>query len=364
MINSKQIKINLATFDLVKGFLMIGIVIVHMLAPYNFDEFALKTPMNLFVSFAGATVNYTFFYISGYGFKPKPVKTTLKKTCSDLLKPYAYVAVFTIILLPVVHYLSFGWWPGAIGEGIKYFFSFLLGISESKYAKVVFGYELYNCAVVWFLLALFVSHNLLNLILKLKDEWKQHIVVVICVSVGYVLHCIDMTYFCLAKGLLATGYCYAGYLLKKHKFFGREKYPKGIFWIVTIATLLHTASIFTRRLAGEYGFELVDFFGSFFSGFFLMSCGVFMSQLEWKGLEWIRKIGMYTYWIMCIHSVEGVCLLWYRWATMMEGRQPLAFVIELLIRAAIIGTSCVVIKKISKFNYARRKVQNGKEKLC
>ena len=338
---------------------MICVIFSHMIPYYNFDNSPMLIPILVFKGFARATINYTFFYISGYGFRPKSVKVMLQKTFSELIKPYILVAILTVLLLPIVHYIYFGWWPGAIGEGIKYFYSFLLGISESRYPKVLFGYELYNCAVVWFLLALFVAHNMLNLILKVKGEMKQHILVGMCVLVGYLFDLIDITYFCLAKGLVATGYCYAGYLLKKNRFFNREKHPKYFMPCVVGITVIYVLWNIYREFNGSYSFTFIDVVCIYFSAFLLLYCGVLIGQKEWRGCSWIKQIGMYTYWIMCIHSVEGVCLLWYRWGQIMAEHQLLGFIIDTALRAVIIGSSCVILKKISKYQYSRRKMRNA-----
>jgi len=67
----------------------------------------------------------------------------------------------------------------------------------------------------------FLAFNCLNLILKIKQVIYQILCVVICVLFGNTLFHFDFYYFCLPQGLVAVGFCYIGYLLKKYKLFER-----------------------------------------------------------------------------------------------------------------------------------------------
>ena len=88
-----------------------------------------------------------------------------------------------------------------------------------------------------------------------------------------------------------------------------------------------------------------------------MIAGVKVGQLDWKVLDWIKGIGMYSYWIFCVHNVDMALPQWHSLANM--GNKPLlSFALAIAIRAAEITIACVIIKRITEQNYIRRKLKN------
>lgn len=358
MLETKKFKVNLGTFDLVKGIAMMLVVIGHVRYYFDTSKMTIAAPLFFLVNFVVSGLMPMFFMISGYSFKKKTVGVMVKETARDLLKPYALVAVSVMIFFPIIHYLAFRWWPGAIQETVRYFLAFLLGVA--KPGKIVLGYALYDCAVVWFLLALFVGENLLNLILKIQHEYLQVVLVTVCVFAGWVLYTIDFTYFCLPQGLSAVGFCYIGCLIKKYKLLERLKSTKalyGIYLVLFLITFWHSRNSVLGLAYGVYNYFGLDYFCAACAGLLFLLWGAYGGQVEWNGLNLIRKVGLYTYWIMCAHSVEEICIPWYKWSEIMANHQLLGFVIELGIKAVIYTGVCLVLKKISRYRYLKKRAQ-------
>lgn len=361
MTETKKFRANLGTFDLVKGIAMMFVVIGHVFSYYDVAKMPFLNPLLILMFFTANGLMPLFFIISGLGFKEKPVGVMLKKTASELLMPYGLVTVFTTLLFPVAHYLTYRWWPGALSETLRYFLAFAFGISKS--GKVLFGYSLYECTAVWFFLAMFVALNLLNLILKVRHEAAQAAFVVACVLAGWGCYVLDFTYYCIPQGLAAVGYYYVGYLFKKHKILERAKSSKARFGlylallIVTILQILHGRFNLAYGLFEHFGLE---YLGTVCTGILFLFWGAYGGQAECNGLNWIRKIGIYTYWIMCIHGVEQTCIPWYQWSSIMEGHQFLGFLIEIGIKTILYIVVCLILKKVTRYQYLRRRTRYGK----
>lgn len=357
----KEIKLNLATFDLVKGIALIGIVLGHMFSHYDTARAPGLVVFSLPLFLLRTAINPMFLIASGFGFRPKPMGKMLKKTASELLKPYGYVTLAVAILFPLVHFLFYRWWPGAVQEGMRYLLAFLLGIPKT--GKTVLGIPLYECSIMWFFLSLFWGLNLLNGILKLKREWTRLAAVAACAVLGYGLMLLDFNFFCIPQGLMAVGCCYTGYLLKQYKLYTGEKTHLWLYLALAAATLWQAFFGDFNLAHGIFRYGLFDYIGAVCAGALLLILGIHMSAWEWKGLDGLRKVGVYSYWILCIHSVELVCIPWYTLTQVLAEHQVLAFLLEATAKGLLYGAGCFVLKRISRQLYKRRIKRSGKQKL-
>lgn len=355
---NKGIRLNLSTFDFVKGIAVIGIILGHMFSHYDFEQDLSLLPFSLPLFVLRNAINPMFFIASGFGLRTNPPAKMLKKTAHELLRPYFYVTLFIAGLFPAVHYLCYRWWPGAVQEMLRYLLAFLLGIPKT--GKTVCGISLYECSVMWFFLSLFIALSLLNLILRSKNTAAQLASVIACVLCGYVLIKLDLTYFCLPQGLMAVGYCYVGHLLKKHRVYTGERSFSWLYIALAVVSVLQIFFGDFNLAHGIFQYGLLDYIGAGCAGALLLILGVHIGQREWKGLECFKLIGVYSYWIICIHSVELICIPWYMLSQAMAEHQLAAFLIESCIKGVILASGCFVLKKISRHTYKRRMNRSGK----
>ena len=358
MPTEKQYKIRLDTFNFAKGLLIILIVVGHKIFYYDDSVTDLYFGIAPIMIFFRHGANPAFYMIAGFGFRAMKGKKCLTKTFKDLVVPYLYVMVAYAICFPLFHYMTFRWWPGAIHETIRFVLAFLLGLPEG--GKEFLGYQLYECSVVWFLLSLFIALNLLNLLLKIKEKRWQYVVVGACLFLGYILAQKDFDYYCIPQGLMGAAYCYIGFLINQHKIYASERLP--IICIV-LAVLSGIQGVWGEFHMGygifDHGFIECIIAGC--SGALILLLSIILGNKKWRILDSIKKVGVYTYWIMCIHAVEMSCIPWYYWSNCMKDHQILAYLIEVAITTVLLFISCTMIKRFVIWRYRRKiKLTAGK----
>lgn len=308
--------------------------------------------------FLNSSINPMFFIVGGYGFREKSCKVILKKTVNELLKPYCYVTLAIAILFPIIHYTQYHNWNSALRQTIRWTLAFLLGIhSNLSSPKSILGIEIAANWVVWYLLTMFIAYNILNLILKSKKIALQVVLVLLSALFGYTLSLFDFNYFCIPQGMIAVFYCYTGYILKKSNFLSNYHVLMiSCLFIIPIAGLQIVFGEFNMAY-NTYKYGLAEIIGTCCSGILMLIINLYVNRIDLKLFDYIREIGMYTYWILCIHSIELVCIPWSKIVKSMPNHPILAFVIELFAKVLIITSGCFLLKKIIFYKYKRRRLQ-------
>lgn len=358
MAEGKKFKITIGKFDLIKGIAMTAIVLGHMLSIYDVSELKILSPLLLFIKILGVGLNPLFFLICGYGLKKKKKLVLLKKSAKDLLIPYLWIMIMFAITFPIVHVLIFKWWPGALYETYRYMLAFIFGIPKT--GKELFGVSLYECTGGWFLLALFVAQNLLNCILEIKKEYVRTLAVVISVILGYILMIHEITFYCIPQGMVAVGYCYIGYIMKQKDVL-QKKFPVWV-WCILVAVAAIEISFGKFALSyGEFRWGLFDCVAAGAVAIIIWIVGMRLDDIECKAFSALRTVGLYTYWIMCIHSVE-IAYPWYVLVEKTANYPAIGYLLQVIIRGTIIFVCCYVIKQISKYKYKKKRMKLCKER--
>lgn len=346
MIREGKRRITIGTFDLAKGVGMLTIIAGHTLSVYGDSIPGIVFILSIF----GQGIIPMFYMISGFGSKKMDSRKNLKKTTKELLLPMLWVAVFITVLFPIMHYTSFHWWTGAFSEMYKTVLGLLTGCKTS--GTQLFGIELYESSAVWYLLALFVALNIMNIIWKIPDERGQLFCVCLCVLAGFGCKAADIWYFCLPNGLMAVGYVYLGGRLKKRKWL--EKKCPLWQWTVLAAILLFGEGL-NYFSSGQYAGSLfVNYLVTGCFGLIFIRITLWANQYNGKLLEPIRKIGRYSYYIMCIHSVEMSCIPWYLFAQKFTEHPYVDFCLQMVLRGTIIGIGCMCLNYIMKYRRQKR----------
>lgn len=353
----------MGTFDLVKGLSMILIVVDHMISHYDVAAFLPNNSALWIFAFLirliGVGINPVFFVIRGYMFKEKPAQKMLKKSFSACIKPYIYMMLAVAVLYPAVFSIQYGFGPAAFQQAARWVLAFLFGLHDPAVKqKVIFGIEVRACWVAWFLLAMFLASNVFNLILKVKKTAAQIALAMLSVVTGYVLSLTGFTYFCLPQGLIAVGYYCAGYMLRKTNFFDRKRSVQiGVCFLLLAVTVWEAIYGNCSLPYNEYKNGLLEFVGTCCAGSLLLILSLRLGQWEWKGLDWMKQIGIYAFWVMCIHGVELICLPWAKIVKAMPEHPLLAFAIEIALKVLIFAVSCTVLKRISQRKYQRMRAK-------
>lgn len=352
---------HLGNFHFIKGVAISVIVFGHFALMFDIQKLTWFAPLFALLNLLKTPFIPLFFIINGYASKSVSARSQLKKTAKSLLIPYLLIMVAFTTLIPLSHYIRFHDGKGAITKVISVGLAFLLGIPIP--GKVIFGYRLSQCAIVWFFLAAFWGSNLLNLIQKVRHVGVQILLVVSCALLGYGLFQLDFTYYCIPHGLIATSYFYFGYLLKRYDLLQRRLPYKWMYVILGVDAVLYACWGKFDLCYGSFAFFPVDYVGVMLLGMLLMRLGISVSRLEGKLLDIFSSIGVYSYWVLCIHSIEQKCLPWYKFVEMTEAYPNIGFILALGIKIAIITAFCKLMKQITKIRYRRRKETYGQKKL-
>lgn len=330
---------------------MFGVVAGHVASNYKLSF----PPLLIVLVIFGRGLMPMFFMISGLGFRKTRMRKCLNKNVKELLIPYFWTTVAVVICFPLIHYLAFRWLPGTIQETSRIILAFLTGCSRS--GKTVFGLSLYECTPMWYILSLFWSVILVNLLSKEDKKWVRILGLLACVVIGWQLAVTDIFwYWCIPQGLMATGYFYVGYIIKEKKWLERRHSAWQYGLIVSGAVAELVLGNFSMAYA-VFAWGLLDYIGAGCVGALLLRLGFWVDRYEGKISDGIRRVGRYSYWIMCIHAVETNCIPWYLLAEKFETHPHVGFFLELLLRALLLGGCCVILDRISR--YRRRKKEKN-----
>lgn len=356
---TKRLKINLGSFDFIKGIAIISVILFHGTSS---DDIAQPGAFSLFVRFLWLTryaIIPLFFLISGFGFKPKPANIMLKKSFSESVVPHLWITLAVAIVYPFVNYPAFDSWQTSFYHMAGFVSSMLLGYVGGVFS---FNADAYWCSVTWYLLATFVAHNCLNLILKFRSVFSQILCSVLCIVLGNTLFNLDFKYFCIPQGLIAVGYCYIGYAIKTFNLFERIYHSFWTYFILIPLAYVENKWGYFDLCPGIFSNLFLDYIGAGCFALLLMLIGFRLGQLDWKYIDWVKQIGVYTYWILCIHSFEIVAMPW-RLLTGWIGIPSLMFFSDMLLKSSFIFIVCMLLKKYMKFKYQRRFNADGQRQL-
>ena len=351
----KPFKLSLGSFSLIKGFAICIIVFGHISQYFEIGRLTWFYPVFAVLNYLKTSFIPLFFIISGYGFKKGLPKAILKKSAKSLIIPYLLVMAVFCMLFPLSTYFRTFDIKYSLHTMLQVFLGFLLGIPAA--GKVLFGFKLSNCAIVWFLLALFWAQNILNSILKRKRIIEQIALVVGCAALGYILCIYDMDFYCIPQGLIATTYCYIGYVLKKTKLIERGLPYRWMYFAWVILSAIYARWGYFDLCYGDFAFFPIDYVGVIFLALLVLGVGLYVGRFEWKILELFKDAGTYSYWVLCLHSIEQKCLPWELFINMTREYPNEGFILALIIKVVIISCGCMIIKRIIKFTY-RKKIRN------
>ncbi|MBQ0026338.1 MAG: acyltransferase [Lachnospiraceae bacterium] len=349
------IKLSIGSFDFIKGLLMICIVFGHSSSMYLPDQADMNPALVYIIKFIASATNPLLFICSGMLYKDKDPKKLLKATFHDLIIPYLWVGLGVTICFPIVSYILFHSLENALSETFKYIVTFLLGYQAS--GETIFGISVYECAVVHFLLALFIANNLLNLILKIKNDIIAGAICLASAFASVFLYAAGLRVYCIPEGLMALMFVYAGYMIKKYDLINKVNSKPWLYLIIFAISCVAVRVGSFDMVHSEYNYPVLDSIGVLFPAFFLLAIGLIIGQSDNKFLDIFKTIGMYAYWILCLHSIELICIPWYKWMTKFENHKVLAYIGEMCINIAFIAIGCYIIKKYTSLKY-RRKVKH------
>ena len=110
---------SIGMFDMLKGAGMLTIVFAHTAELYPMQSVSGLSLTAFFPFIYREALMAAFFIASGYGFRKRSIGKCIHQQLKSLLKPYLYTMLFTCVLHFTIHYKTFRYLPGTIGESIK-----------------------------------------------------------------------------------------------------------------------------------------------------------------------------------------------------------------------------------------------------
>ena len=214
---------SIGMFDMLKGAGMLTIVFAHTAELYPMQAVSGLSLTAFFPFIYREALMAAFFIASGYGFRKRSIGKCIHQQLKSLLKPYLYTALFTCVLHFIIHYKTFQYLPGTIGESVKVTGGFLLGLPHTA---EYFGQEFFSCGPMWYLLALMVGWILLDVILNIFPEQYVPWAVAGCALLGWGVSLVWEPPFCLIQGAVIVPYLYIGFLAKKKHLLDEPLPPK------------------------------------------------------------------------------------------------------------------------------------------
>lgn len=336
-------------FNIAKGIGMLGVIWVHTM-----EQFPILMGGNVFwgaIWKVAATIGMPIFcVISGYGFRKTSMKKCFAKQAKTTLIPYALTSVAAVILFFCVHFASFRWLPGTIGETQKVFWGFLLGLPVTT---SIMGHEIYSCGPIWFLLALYWGWCLLNFVCEKIPENRQMLAVAVIAAIAWGLGMLPIQLFGIPQGMSACLFFYIGNIAKKKKLFLQNS----------------TFKMKAAMLGSFLGCMLLILLGkedSMYSGVWalgpismlmdgILSIGAIKILLQMNRLSgWFIKIlaqaGMLSLYIFCVHTVEFRAIPWYLIAAFWSERPVLGMLVTYLCRFAAVFYMSKLISILKSLN--------------
>ena len=302
-----KIKNTLGMFELVKGVVLFMMLFAHTyLTAVDSAEInaGLYIFLSLFVIVGEATMP-ALFIISGYGYRKTEVKKNAIKQAKNLLFPYAITAIIAVLVRFIFYSVYYGNWIYSVKESLRLLAGSILGFPLDRY---VFGKEITWCGPTWFLLALFVGNVVFSFLICKFEDKKLLVASFITACLGWLISLLGTVPFAFSQGLVATFYIGVGYYIKKNKLFitpisRKKKVSLGLASFVIVLTIKGFWGAFNMAYSiytyGPISILAIGFWAVMIIYFFLH-----MNKYCNKFTSYVRSIGRYSLYLLCIHTVE------------------------------------------------------------
>ena len=352
---------SIGMFDMLKGAGMLTIVFAHTAELYPMQAVSGLSLTAFFPFIYREALMSAFFIASGYGFRKRSIHKCIHQQLKSLLKPYAYTALFTCVLHFIIHYKTFQYLPGTIGESIKVTGGFLLGLPHTA---EYFGQEFFSCGPMWYLLSLMIAWILLDVILNIFPEPYIPWAVLGTMLLGWGICITWEVPFCIGQGMVTVPALYVGYLAKQHKIFDRP-----LSWKLKLGMIASALAVAGLVLAtqstdcvsmAEWTFGPVSILLDAMTGLGMLSLLLFFQRhVDNFITHGVQSIGQRSLYIFCIHTVELTAIPWYLMAQKFAGREALGLVTHFAVSMGSILLICELLLRRRDWKLQRTAARNA-----
>ena len=351
---------SIGMFDMLKGAGMLTIVFAHTAELYPLPTVSGLSLAAFFPFIYRESLMAAFFIASGYGFRKRSIGKCIHQQLKTLLKPYAYTALFTCILHFIIHYNSFHYLPGTIGESIKVTGGFLLGLPHTA---TYFGQEFFSCGPMWYLLSLLVGWVMLDAILNIFPEQYTHWAVAGCALLGWGASLAWELPFCLIQGAVVVPYLYIGFLAKKYHLLDKPLSPRLRAGLIAAMVLIAVGALITRTTdcisLAEWSLGPLSIFLDGAAGLLFIRLFMRWSRGHGPVVRFLEAVGRRSLNIFCVHTIELTAIPWYLMVAKFADQPLLGMGVQYAVSMGSIWLVCLLLQArralIVKFFPARRR---------
>ena len=303
-------KDSLGYFNLLRGLGLFFIIVGHSIAPF----LTVQPSGEATVFFQGAgrvlgsSILSMFFMLSGLGFYRRSPKKCLTIQTKLLLKPYAFTAIAFIIGKMILTAIKGG---SVLNQGLSLSLTFLLGLNASRGADL-FGIRVTTISILWFVIALFGSWVIYNLIMHISRKSLRWLCVLGCLLLGWVLSLISKVWpFALPMMLMAVGCIAAGHEIQTRNLL-HSRLPVLAWCGLILMSLLCLMFGYVDIAACTWKLGPIDMIGSLCIGFLLLRVYSRIMELGIQGrmVGYLENIGVNSIRILCLHAFEHAIIPW------------------------------------------------------
>ena len=336
---------SIGMFDMLKGAGMLTIVFAHTAELYSLQSVSGLSLTAFFPFIYRESLMAAFFIASGYGFRKRSVGKCIHQQLKTLLKPYLYTALFTCALHFLIHYKTFGYLPGTIGESIKVTGGFLLGLPHTA---TYFGQGFFSCGPMWYLLALMVGWILLDAVLNIFPETYVPWAVAGCALLGWGTSLVWELPFCLVQGAVVVPYLYIGFLAKKHRLLDKPLPPKLQAGLIAAAVLIAVSALLTRTTdcisMAEWSLGPVSILLDGAAGLLFIRLFLRWSRGHGPVVRFLEAVGRRSLNIFCVHTIELTAIPWYLMVAKFAGHPLLGMWVQYAVSMGSIWLVCLLLQ--------------------
>lgn len=274
---------------------MIMILFIHTVSNYSFSSvmnrnYAIMIIFGIPYSILGAGLMQAFFLTSGYGFRKTSIVKCMKRQAKLMLLPYLYGTIATTVLHFCTRYIISHSVKLALWQTWQVVGGFLLGLPTNM---EIFGVQYYSCGAMWYIIALLIGWNILNILMNVVSERYLTIAVWGVACFGWLIGIGRVIPFSISQGMIAVLYLHYGYRIKKDGLL-TKKYTKGqIFIAVLICSISVGISAYVGVLdnmaEGIWSTGIISILIDGCIGFFIIYIVIKLNSHKSKILDSVKK---------------------------------------------------------------------------
>lgn len=280
------------TFDVLKGIAIILMILGHCyVGPLRAFIFSFHMPL--------------FFFVTGYFLKIRPLHIEIGINLKRLIVPYVFSVFCILIIMSIQNFANKGWIDTLYIKDTS--LRFLLGFKGNSAPEWLHG----EIRALWFLLALFWAKAIVVFLINTIKSIPVLCIITLILSL-WGAFCGEHFFmpFSIPLGVSATGFVYAGFLIRKHNLLNSATI-KTFFPVLLILWLYSWTrdgmDIALFRYPTGYIFGLLGAFGAFYSLYKFVQYFFNKESIFWKFILWG---GRYSIVIYCCHAIDENTVNW------------------------------------------------------